>query len=118
MSILSDENRYKILKLLEQNPEMSQRQVAAALDISLGKTNYCLKALIEKGLIKAGNFRRNPSKGPYVYLLTPKGIDEKTKVTFRFLQRKKEEFNLLQKELEELRAEVALINKQNLLDSE
>ena len=113
MSVLSDENRYKILKLLESNPELNQRQVAVALGISLGKTNYCLKALIEKGLIKAGKFRRKPSKGSYAYFLTPKGFDEKAKVTIRFLQRKKEEFSLLQQELEELRVEVSQLSKQD-----
>jgi len=111
MSVLSDENRYKILKLLEQNPEMNQREVAAELGISLGKTNYCLKALIEKGLIKAGNFRRSANKSSYAYFLTPKGLDEKAKVTLRFLQVKKDEFSKIQKELDELRIEAAQINK-------
>ena len=106
MTILNDENRYKILKLLEQNPEMNQRQVAAALGISLGKTNYCLKGLIEKGWIKADNFRKNPNKSAYSYLLTPKGIEEKAKVTVRFLGRKLEEYESLKKEIEQLRKEV------------
>ena len=109
MSALSDENRYKILKLLEQNPDLNQRQVADSLGISLGKTNYCLKALIEKGLLKAGNFKRSPSKGSYAYLLTPKGIDEKARVTLRFLKFKQQEFVTIQQELEELRQEAALL---------
>jgi len=107
MSVLSDENRYKILKLLERNPEVSQREIATELGISLGKTNYCLKALVEKGLIKAGNFSRSKRKGAYTYFLTPKGIDEKAKVTLRFLRIKKVEFNKLQLEIDELRVEAA-----------
>jgi len=109
MAILSDENRYKILKLLSNNPDMSQRQLAESLGISLGKTNYCLKSLIEKGWVKATNFRKNPNKKAYTYLLTPKGIEEKARVTLRFFKSKKQEFNLLQSELEELRLEAAQI---------
>ncbi len=105
MSILSDENRYKILKLLELNPEMNQRQMAKSLGISLGKANYCLKAIIEKGWVKVGNFKNNPNKKSYVYLLTPNGIEEKAKVTLRFLNSKQDEYNSLQIELDELRKE-------------
>ena len=107
MSILKDEDRYKILKLLSDNADLNQRQLADALGVSLGKTNYCLKALIEKGMIKAGNFRSNPNKGSYAYLLTPKGIDEKARVTLRFLNRKQSKYEALQVELEELRQEAA-----------
>ena len=92
MSELNDENRYKILKLLEKNPDMNQRQLADSLGISLGKTNYCLKALIEKGLIKVGNFRRSATKGNYAYLLTPQGLEEKARVTLRFFKSKQQEF--------------------------
>lgn len=116
MSILSDEHRYKILKLLEGKPNMSQRQVADSLGISLGKTNYCLKALIEKGLLKAGNFRRNESKEVYAYLLTAEGLAEKARVTLRFLNHKQEEFEILQKEIEELRMEASQIPNRNELD--
>jgi len=77
MPILSEENRYKLLKLLDENPEMNQRQIASALGLSLGKVNFCLKALVEKGLVKAGNFSRSPNKRAYVYLLTLRGIEEK-----------------------------------------
>jgi len=111
MSILSDENRYKLLKLLEANPDMNQREVASTLGISLGKTNYCLKALIEKGWIKVGNFRRSQAKESYAYLLTPKGLEEKTRVTIRFFQSKQKEFHVLQQELNELRAEAAQLQK-------
>jgi EPS-associated MarR family transcriptional regulator len=104
---LTDELRYQLLKHLEQNPEMSQRQLASELGISLGKANYCLKALVEKGWVKAGNFRRNPNKLQYGYLLTPKGVDEKARVTLRFLKSKQQEYETLQKEINELRKEAA-----------
>ena len=104
---LTDELRYQLLKHLEQNPEMSQRQLASELGISLGKANYCLKALIDKGWVKAANFRKNPNKLQYGYLLTPKGIDEKARVTLRFLKSKQQEYETLQKEINELRKEAA-----------
>ncbi len=107
MAVLSDENRYKILKLLDANPNMNQRQLAEELGISLGKVNYCLKALIDRGWIKANNFRRSSNKKAYAYLLTPKGIEEKARVTLRFLKRKQNEYTALLKELEELRQEAA-----------
>ena len=104
---LNDELRYRLLKQLEQNPELSQRQLASELGISLGKANYCLKSLIDKGWVKAGNFRRNPNKLQYGYLLTPRGIEEKAKVTLRFLKEKQEEYEHLQRELNELHKEAA-----------
>lgn len=84
---------------------MSQRQIARELGISLGKANYCLKALIEKGLLKAGNFRNSKNKLAYAYKLTPKGIEEKASVTVRFLKKKINEYEQLQKEIDELRKE-------------
>lgn len=105
MSILSDENRYQLLKLLEENPEMSQRQIAAALGVSLGKVNFCLRALIEVGLVKVANFSSSPNKKIYVYLLTPKGIEEKAKVTLRFLAKKKAEYDALKQEINALKNE-------------
>ncbi len=106
MSIINDENRYKILKLLAANPDTSQRQIAQTLGISLGKVNYCLKALMAKGWIKAGNFKRNPDKKAFTYLLTLKGVEEKANVTLRFLERKQSEHEALMQELKELRNEV------------
>lgn len=114
MSVLSDENRYKILKLLASNPEMNQRELAKSLDISLGKANYCLKAIIEKGWVKVSNFKKNPNKKVYVYLLTAKGIEEKAKVTIRFLKFKQNEYNSLQVELEELRKEATNLRQDDL----
>lgn len=103
--MLTDEYRYKIFKLVEDNPEISQRELARQLGISLGKTNYCLKALIEKGLLKAGNFRNSKNKMAYVYKLTPKGIEEKANVTVRFLKQKVSEYESLKTEIEFLRQE-------------
>lgn len=104
--MLTDEYRYKILKQLQQDPDISQRELAKRLDISLGKANFCLKALIEKGLIKAENFKNSTNKIGYLYLLTPKGIEEKVTLTQRFLQRKLKEHEALEKEIELLREEV------------
>ena len=103
---LDDETRYRLLKALEANPELTQRQLAAELGVSVGKTNYCLKALVNKGWIKVGNVRRNPNKWSYGYLLTPSGIQEKARVTRRFLARKRAEYEALEQEIEQLRAEV------------
>ncbi|MAM71934.1 MAG: MarR family EPS-associated transcriptional regulator [Gammaproteobacteria bacterium] len=102
---MSDENRYQLLKLLEENPELSQRQIASVLGISLGKVNFCLRALIKQGWIKAGNFSSNPDKKAYAYLLTLKGIEEKGRVTLRFLAKKQEEYELLEREIDELKNE-------------
>ena len=103
--MLSDEYRYKILKLVEARPEISQRDLAAELGVSLGKVNFCLKALIDVGLIKVSNFRNSKSKLAYMYLLTPKGLEEKTKVTVRFLKNKMHEYERLKKEIDILKAE-------------
>ena len=101
--MLTDEYRYKILKILEANPEISQRDMARELDISLGRVNFCLKALIEVGLLKAANFRNSSNKIAYMYLLTPTGIEEKSAITTRFLKLKLQEHANLQAEIEELR---------------
>jgi len=110
--MLSEESRYKLFKALEANPGASQRELAHELGVSLGKVNYCLKALIEKGWVKAGNFTKNPNKLGYAYLLTPAGVEEKASVTTRFLKRKVEEYEQIQQEIEQLRKEVS--NQQNL----
>ncbi len=96
----------KLLKLLEENPYLSQRQLADRLGVSLGKTNYCLKALKEKGLVKWGNFSNNPNKLHYMHLLTPKGISQKLSLTIHFLERKQAEFEHLKKEIVLLQAEI------------
>jgi EPS-associated MarR family transcriptional regulator len=107
MPVFNDETRYQILKLLIDSPDINQRDLAKTLGISLGKTNYCLNALIDKGLVKASSFKHNLNKKAYAYLLTPKGIEEKARITLRFLKHKQQEYNLLIKELEELRFEAA-----------
>ncbi len=85
---------------------MSQRELAAHLGVSLGKANYCLKELVKKGLIKAGNFTSNPNKRVYAYLLTPNGVKEKSMVTLRFLQRKMDEYERIKQEIIQLQFEV------------
>lgn len=104
--MLSDEYRYKILNLLEKDPEMSQRDLAKALGVSLGKVNFCIKALIQKGLVKARNFRNNKHKSAYMYYLTPTGFEEKARVTVSFLRVKMDEYEALTREIERLRSEV------------
>ncbi len=104
--MIEDAVRFRLLRLLHQRPDISQREIAKELGLSLGKVNYCLKALIEVGHIKAGNFSRSQHKLGYMYLLTPKGIVEKTEVAARFLARKRAEYDALKQEIEELRLEV------------
>lgn len=101
--MLSDEMRYKLMRLLEANPEMSQRDVARDLGVSLGKVNYCLRALVRKGWIKAANFKNNQNKAAYMYLLTPRGLEEKASLTVRFLQTKMLEYEALRAEIEQIR---------------
>ena len=107
--MINDEIKYHLLKLLEKDPELSQRAIARQMGISLGKVNYCLHALIDKGIIKAKNFYRNSNKSAYAYYLTPKGIDEKARITLRFLQSKLDEYETLKSEIEEIRKEAAAI---------
>src|SRR5665647_3733834 len=97
---LHAETHLKVLRLLQSNPKMNQRDLAAALGVSLGKTNFCLQALVAKGLLKMQNFQSNKRKLAYAYLLTPKGMAEKAFLTGRFLIRKKEEYELLQAEFD------------------
>ncbi len=105
MPVLTEEVRYKLLRLLEPNPWLSQREVARELGISLGKVNYCLKALMNKGLIKVANFKNSKKKSAYLYLLTPRGLEEKTRVTKLFLHLKMQEHEALRREIEQIRRE-------------
>ena len=105
-STTDSEVHLRLLSLLEQNPAWTQRQLADALGVSLGKTNYCLRALKDKGLVKWGNFSQNPNKLQYMHLLTPKGIAQKLSLTAHFLQRKEREFEELRCEIARLRAEL------------
>ena len=101
--MLTDEYRSKILRILEEEPEISQRELAQQLGVSLGKANYCLRALMEKGLVKANNFKNSNNKKAYMYLLTRRGITAKTRATARFLEHKMAEYEALQQEIELLR---------------
>jgi EPS-associated MarR family transcriptional regulator len=104
---IHQETHLQVLRLLEVNPQMNQRDLAAALGVSLGKTNFCLKALMDKGLLKAQNFQSNKRKLAYAYFLTPAGIAEKTTLAGRFLKRKIEEYELLRAEIEMLQQETS-----------
>jgi len=105
---LQDEVTYKLLKLIEADSHLSQREISKKMGVSLGKTNYCLKALIDKGFIKFQNFYNNKKKSAYIYFLTPQGIEEKAQVTYRFLQRKIKEYENIKVEIESLKNEAAL----------
>ncbi len=103
---VDDELRFQLLRLLTDNPDLSQRELARRLGLSLGKTNYCLRALIDKGLVKVNNFRTSQNKLAYAYVLTSSGVGAKVKAAADFLRRKQVEFVRLEREIEELRAEV------------
>jgi EPS-associated MarR family transcriptional regulator len=104
--MLSDEMRYKLMRLLQADPEMSQRRAARELGISVGKVNYCVQALVRKGLVKARRFKNSRNKAAYSYLLTPRGLEEKSGLTLRFLQMKIREYEVLRAEIEQISAEV------------
>ena len=95
----STENNFKVLRVIKNNPNSSQRELASDLNFSLGKLNYCLNALKEKGLVKMSSFNSNPNKMGYAYILTPKGIKIKTKLTLNFMKKKLKEYDELKKEL-------------------
>jgi len=95
----NNQDHLNLLRKIKNNPESSQRELAEQLGFSLGKLNYCLKALKFKGLIKISNFTKNPKKINYIYVLTPKGIAEKTKLTVNFMKKKMQEYDELKKEL-------------------
>ncbi|WP_417277142.1 MarR family EPS-associated transcriptional regulator [Castellaniella sp.] len=99
------ESHLKVLRLLEANPGVSQRELAHDLGISLGKTNYCIRALLSEGLIKMQNFRNSDNKAAYAYLLTPEGIVAKADLTRRFLAQKLQEYEALRREIDHLREE-------------
>ena len=103
---LATEAHYRVLKALEANPNLSQRQLATDLGISVGKANYCIKALIDAGWVKARNFRNSNNKLAYAYVLTPSGIRRKTKLTLRFLESRRCEFEVLRREIAVLSAEL------------
>lgn len=97
---------YKVMDLIHKNPDISQRQLAKLAGISLGSMHYCLKALIQKGWVKMESFKNNPDKSTYLYLLTPPGLTEKSKLAMEFLLRKKLEYNQIKSEIERLSQEL------------
>jgi EPS-associated MarR family transcriptional regulator len=103
--MLTDEVRYNLLRLLEERPQVSQRDVARHLKFSVGKANYCLQSLVEKGWIKAIDFKNSRNKSAYMYFLTRRGFQGKARVTARFLVRKMQEYEQLRVDIERLRAE-------------
>ena len=107
---MSDERQLNAMRLLGDNPDMTQRELAEALGVSLGAANYCLKALVEKGWVKLESFQGNPNKLGYLYLLTPRGMTAKTQLTAKFLKRKLAEYKLLQREIALLDAELSKVS--------
>ena len=95
----NNQDHFEVLRKVEKKPGSTQRELAEELGFSLGKLNYCVKSLQTKGLLKIKNFKRNPNKINYIYVLTPKGISEKTKLTINFMKRKMQEYDELKKEL-------------------
>ena len=102
---IQEDTHFRIMRILQDNPDLTQRELADQLGMSVGGLNYCLKALIDKGFVKMGNFQKSKNKFKYVYLLTPQGIAERVMLTSRFLQRKMEEYEALKVEIEALQAE-------------
>jgi len=101
-----EDTHFRMMRILQDNPDLTQRELADKLGLSVGGLNYCLNALIEKGFVKMGNFSKSKNKFKFVYLLTPQGIAEKVALTSRFLKRKIEEYEALKTEIEALRSEV------------
>lgn len=104
---MPSELQFRVLRLLESNPHLSQRELSKSLGVSLGGVNYCLNALIAKGSVKIQNFRNNQNKWVYAYLLTPQGLAEKTALTGAFLKRKMQEYQSLKEEIEALSQEMS-----------
>jgi EPS-associated MarR family transcriptional regulator len=112
---LQEDTHFRVLSLLEQNPDMSQRDLAKALGVSLGGVNYSLKALMERGMVKVQNFSKSERKLAYAYVLTPQGLAEKTKLTARFLKRKMEEYEALKSEIDSLQYALNVKRQSNLM---
>lgn len=106
--LMESDVHYKVMQLLEANPELSQRELARKLGVSVGKVNYCLRALMSKGWVKASNFTNSRKKAAYMYLLTPRGIEHKARLAIKFLQLKTKEYEALRAEIEQIRREARL----------
>jgi EPS-associated MarR family transcriptional regulator len=112
---LQEDTHFRVLALLEKTPDISQRELAKQLGVSLGGVNYSLRALVDRGMVKAQNFSKSERKLAYAYVLTPQGLAEKTKLTARFLKRKMEEYEALKAEIESLQQ---LVVGNNLADAQ
>lgn len=110
---LQEDTYFRVMRILQKNPDLTQRELAVKLDISVGGLNYCLKALMEKGLVKMKNFANSKNKFGYVYVLTPTGLAEKSAITHRFLRRKMDEYEALKVEIKALKSEISVngVNK-------
>jgi EPS-associated MarR family transcriptional regulator len=108
---IQEDTHFRIMRILQENPDLTQRELAEKLGMSVGGLNYCLNALIDKGLVKMQNFSNSKNKFKYVYLLTPTGIAEKVALTSRFLKRKMEEYEALNLEIETLKSEVDVLSQ-------
>ena len=102
----NDQDQFNVLRKINSNPNVSQRYLANELNLSLGKINYCLKALKNKGLVKIQNFKKSKNKMGYAYILTPRGISEKTKITISFMKKKMKEYEELKKEINQKKVNV------------
>ncbi len=109
---LQEDTYFRVMRLLQENPDLTQRELAQKLGVSVGGLNYCLKALMEKGLVKMQNFQQSKNKFGYVYVLTPRGIAEKAALTNRFLRRKMEEYEALKAEIEALKKDTIIHESQ------
>jgi len=117
IDLKEEELHFRLLRILDGSPDISQRELARDMQISLGKVNFCIRALIKKGLIKASNFKNSQNKIAYLYHLTPSGIEAKAKLTMKFLKIKMVEYDLIKKEIEELKKNVHDLNKHDIKKS-
>jgi EPS-associated MarR family transcriptional regulator len=112
---IQEDTYFRVMRILQDNPDLTQRELAEKLGVSVGGLNYCLKALMDKGWVKMQNFQNSKNKFKYVYLLTPQGIAEKVALTSRFLERKMQEYEILKAEIESLHQAVKLTDKKDSL---
>ncbi len=114
---LQEDTNFRVMRILQDNPDLTQRELAEKLGVSVGGLNYCLKALMEKGLVKMQNFSQSKNKFGYVYILTPSGMAEKAAITHRFLQRKMAEYEALKAEIEALKSEAHSAQNSHFADA-
>jgi len=112
---IQEDTYFRVMRILHENPDITQRELAKKLGVSIGGLNYCLKALVERGWVKMQNFQNSKKKFKYVYLLTPQGIAEKVKLTSCFIERKKQEYEALKAEIESLHQDFKLADKEGTL---